>query len=84
VPFRAAGPSDLVYSIDQADQGSAVSQLINEILLRFVKPLGAGLIGLAIYGLAVGLLHVTPTFETAAISYVAGAAIILLMETSPI
>ncbi|HEX7491632.1 MAG TPA: hypothetical protein VF337_07995 [Candidatus Limnocylindrales bacterium] len=61
-----------------------MSQLINEVLLRFVKPLIAGLIGLVIYGVAVGLLHVTPTFEVAAISYVAGAAIILLMETSPL
>jgi hypothetical protein len=61
-----------------------VSQLINEILLRFVKPLLAGLIGLVIYGVAIGLLHVTPTFEAAAVSYVAGAAIILLMETSPL
>ena len=61
-----------------------MSQLINEILLRFVKPLGAGLIGLALYGIAVGLLHVTPAFELAAACWVSGAALILLMETSPI
>ena len=61
-----------------------MSQLINEILLRFVKPLGAGLIGLALYGIAVGLLHVTPAFELAAVCWVSGAALILLMETSPI
>jgi hypothetical protein len=61
-----------------------MSQLINEILLRFVKPLIAGLIGLGLFGIAVGLLRVTPTFEVAALSYVAGAAIILLMETSPL
>jgi hypothetical protein len=61
-----------------------MSQLINEILLRFVKPMVAGLIGLILYGIAVGPLHVTPTFDVAAVSYVAGAAIILLMETSPL
>ena len=61
-----------------------MSQLINEILLRFVKPLGAGLIGLALYGIAVGPLHATPAFELGAVCWVSGAVLILLMETSPI
>ena len=61
-----------------------MSQLINEILLRFVKPLGAGLIGLILYAVAVALLHVTPSFELAALCWVSGAVLILLMETSPL
>lgn len=61
-----------------------MSQLINEILLRFVKPLGAGLVGLILYGIAAGLLHTTASFELAAVCYVAGASVILLMETSPL
>jgi hypothetical protein len=61
-----------------------MSQLINEILLRFVKPLGAGLVGLALYGIAVGLIHATPTFELAAVCWVSGAVLILLMESGPI
>jgi hypothetical protein len=49
-----------------------------------VKPLGAGLIGLIMYWIAVGLLHVTPGFELAAVCWISGAVLILLMETSPI
>jgi hypothetical protein len=61
-----------------------LSQLINEILLRFVKPLAAGLIGLIAYAVAVALLHVTPSFELAAVCWISGAVLIVLMETSPI
>jgi hypothetical protein len=61
-----------------------MSQLINEILIRFVKPLGAGLIGLILYAVAVAVLHVTPSFEVAALCWVSGAMLILLMETSPL
>jgi hypothetical protein len=61
-----------------------MSQLINEILLRFVKPLGAGLIGLILYAVAVAVLHMTPSFEVAALCWVSGAVLILLMETSPL
>jgi hypothetical protein len=61
-----------------------MSQLINEILLRFVKPLGAGLVGLILYGLAVGVAHTTPSFELAAVCWVSGAVLILLMESSPL
>jgi ABC-type transport system involved in cytochrome bd biosynthesis fused ATPase/permease subunit len=61
-----------------------MSQLINEILLRFVKPLLAAVIGLVAYAVAVGWLHVTPSFELAAVCWVSGAVLILLMETSPL
>jgi hypothetical protein len=61
-----------------------VSQLINEILLRFVKPLLAAVIGLITYAVAVALLHANPSFELAAVCWVSGAVLILLMETSPL
>ena len=61
-----------------------MSQLINEILLRFVKPLLAAVIGLIAYAVAVALLHGTPSFELAAVCWVSGAVLILLMETSPL
>ena len=48
-----------------------MSQLINEILLRFVKPLLAAVIGLVAYAVAVGWLHVTPSFELAAVCHTA-------------
>jgi hypothetical protein len=61
-----------------------MSFLVNEILLRLAKLLAAGLIGAVIYGIAVGLLHVTPTFELAALSWLSASAGLLLIESSPL
>jgi hypothetical protein len=61
-----------------------MSYLINEILLRFVKPLGAGLVGVILYAVALTLLGQTGSFQLAALCWVSGAALILLMESGPL
>ena len=61
-----------------------MSYLINEILLRFVKPLGAGLVGVILYVVAVALLGATGSFQLAALCWVSSAVLILLMESGPL
>jgi hypothetical protein len=60
-----------------------VSNLVNEILLRLAKAGAAALLGLIVYLVLVGPLSVEPTAELALLSWLSGAAFILLVETSP-
>jgi hypothetical protein len=61
-----------------------VSHLLAEIGLRLSKALAAFVLGLVLYLVLVGPLAVSPTAELVLLSWLAGAAFILLVETSPI
>jgi len=61
-----------------------MSQLVSEIGLRLVKVGAAGLLGLVLYALLVGPLGNPGSVELALLCWLAGAAFILLVETSPI
>jgi hypothetical protein len=61
-----------------------VSNLVTEILLRLAKAGAALALGLIVYLVLVGPLGVTPSAELALLSWLSGAALILLVETSPI
>jgi hypothetical protein len=60
-----------------------LSNLVVEILLRLLKPLAAALIGLVVYLVAVGLGE-APSPTLALISFLCGAAFILLVQESPL
>jgi hypothetical protein len=60
-----------------------VSNLVNEILLRLAKAGAAALLGLVLYLVLVGPLGAAPSAELALLSWLSGAAFILLVETSP-
>ena len=60
-----------------------MSNLVNEILLRLAKAGAAAVLGLIVYLVLVGLLSVEPSAELALLSWLSGAAFILLVETSP-
>ena len=60
-----------------------MSNLVNEILLRLAKAGAAAALGLIVYLVLVGLLAVEPSAELALLSWLSGAAFILLVETSP-
>jgi hypothetical protein len=61
-----------------------MSNLVGEILLRLAKVAAATVVGLLIYAGLVGPLGATPTAELAVLAWLAGAAFILLVESSPI
>jgi len=61
-----------------------MSNLASEILLRVAKAGAAALIGLVVYLLLTGPLGVTGSAELALLSWLSGAALVLLVETSPI
>jgi uncharacterized membrane protein YGL010W len=61
-----------------------VSQLLAEIGLRLAKALVAGILGLILYVVLTGPLGVAGTPELALLSWLAGAAFILLVESGPI
>ena len=61
-----------------------MSNLVTEILLRLAKAGAALVLGLIVYLVLVGPLGVTPSAELALLSWLSGAALILLVETSPI
>ena len=60
-----------------------MSNLVNEILLRLAKAGAAAVLGLLLYLVLVGPLGVAPSAELALLSWLSGAAFILLVETSP-
>jgi hypothetical protein len=60
-----------------------VSNLVNEILLRLAKAAAAAVLGGLLYLVLVGPLGVAPSAELALLSWLSGAAFILLVETSP-
>lgn len=61
-----------------------MSNLVNEILLRLAKAGGAALIGVLIYLVLVGPLGNAGSAELALLSWLSGAAFILLVESSPL
>ena len=61
-----------------------MSNLIAEILLRVAKALVAALLGLAIYLVATGPMGEPGTPSLALLSWLSGAAFVLLVETSPL
>ncbi len=61
-----------------------MSNLVNEILLRAAKAGAAAIVGLILYLLLIGPFGVTATAELALLSWLSGAALLLLVETSPI
>lgn len=61
-----------------------MSNLVYEILLRMAKAAAAAVLGLAIYLVLVGPLGATESAELALLSWLSGAAFILLIESSPL
>ena len=61
-----------------------MSNLLAEIGLRLAKALVAGIVGLVLYAVLVGPFGVGPTAELALLCWLSGAALILLLETSPL
>ena len=61
-----------------------MSNLINEILLRLAKAGVAAILGLVVYLVLVGPLGATGSAELALLSWLSGAAFILLVETGPL
>jgi hypothetical protein len=61
-----------------------MSNLVFEIILRLAKAGAAVVVAVLIYGVLVGPLGATPTPELLLLSWLSGAAFILLVETSPI
>jgi hypothetical protein len=61
-----------------------VSNLVNEILLRLAKAGIAAILGLVVYLVLVGPLGATGSAELALLSWLSGAAFILLVETGPL
>ncbi len=60
-----------------------MSNLIFEILLRLAKALAAFLLAIVVFLVAL-LMGAAPSIELALLSWLAAAAFILLVETSPI
>jgi hypothetical protein len=61
-----------------------VSYLVAEILLRLAKAGAALVVAVVLYVVLIGPLGVAPSPELALLSWVSGAAFILLVESSPI
>jgi len=61
-----------------------VSNLVSEVLLRLAKATAALIVGAVVYLIATGPAGAAPSVELALLSWLSGAALILLVETSPI
>ena len=61
-----------------------MSHLVSEILLRLSKVGAATVLGVLVYGLAVGPLAAPPTVELGLAAWLVGGAVVLLLESSPI
>lgn len=61
-----------------------MSNLLAEVGLRLAKAAAAAVLGLVLYIVSVGPLGATGSMELALLCWLAGAAFILLVETSPI
>jgi hypothetical protein len=61
-----------------------MSNLIMEMLLRFIKPLLAVLLGGLVYWIATGPLGASGSVELGLISILCGAAFILLAQEGPL
>jgi hypothetical protein len=60
-----------------------LSNLVAEVLLRLIKPLAAALLGLLLYVVATGLGE-PGSFALALLSWLSAAALILLIQESPL
>ncbi len=61
-----------------------MSFLVVEILLRLAKAGAALVVGLIVYVVATGVLGASGSVELALLAWLAGAAFVLLVESSPI
>lgn len=61
-----------------------MSNLLSEIGLRLAKAIAAGILALLLYAVLTGPLAVPGSAELALLSWLSGAAFILLVETSPL
>jgi len=61
-----------------------VSHLAFEVILRLAKAGVAFIAGTIVFAIAIGPLGAVPTPELALLSWISGAAFILLVESSPI
>jgi hypothetical protein len=61
-----------------------LSQLAAEVLLRLAKAAAAAGLGLVVYLVLVGPFGQVGSAELALLSFLAGAAFVLLVESSPI
>ena len=61
-----------------------MAHLLFEVILRLAKAGAATVVGVAVYGVAVGPLGAAPSVELAMLSWLVGAGFILLVESSPI
>ena len=59
-------------------------ELIAEVLLRLLRVAAATVLGGVVYLVAIGPLAATPTVELWLLSWLCGAAGVLLLESSPI
>ena len=73
MPSRAGARSD-----------RAMSHLAFEVILRLAKAGVAFVVGTVIFGFLIGPVGATPSAELALLSWLSGAAFILLVESSPI
>ena len=61
-----------------------MSNLLGEIGLRLGKALAAAALGVVVYAVATGPLGAAPSVELGLLCWLAAAAFILLVESSPI
>ena len=61
-----------------------MKELLAEILLRLSKVVAATVVAVIVYLLLVGPAGATGSVELAVLAWLAGAAVILLVESSPI
>ena len=61
-----------------------MGHLVFEILLRLAKAAAAVIVATIIYAICIGPLQATPSVELLLLSWLSGAAFILLVESSPI
>ena len=60
-----------------------MSELVGELLLRLVKPAAAALVGLIVFVIALAVGE-PASVALALLAWLAGAALVLLVESSPI
>jgi hypothetical protein len=61
-----------------------MANLAFEVILRLAKAGVAFIVGTMIFGFLIGPVGATPSAELALLSWLSGAAFILLVESSPI
>jgi hypothetical protein len=61
-----------------------MSELVSEVLLRLAKVAAAAIVGAVVYAAATGLFGASGSVELALLAFLAGTAVVLLMESSPI